>query len=216
MKKLFITTLLIFIMVTLTRVEPYGSSYLQFEELTFENFGGRLLRTYDESDYARYYKKIDKRKFWGWRTATMMDYEPVTFKKETMYIISNEGSTPIEKNYTFEHKTTTTREISATGNIGITGSGKIKAFKLGLDAEIEVESSVEIEESQEETIEIDIEVDPDTILYVAVYGEGYISNGVAKHYRFWINTRTGGWEIFTLTTEYFSIIKERLDDPQKR
>ncbi|MFW5841798.1 MAG: hypothetical protein ACOC1L_00540 [Bacillota bacterium] len=214
MKKIFITTLLCFALVAFTKIESRASSYLQFEELTFENFGGRLLRTYDDEDFQRYYKKIDKRKFWGWRSETMLDYEPVTFKKETMYIISNEGSTPIEKSIQFEHETTTTREISATGNIGITGSGSIKAFKLGLDTEIEIESSVEIEEGQTETIDIDIEVDPDTVLYVAVYGEGYISNGVAKHYRFWINTRKGGWEVFTLTTEYFSIIKERLNETQ--
>ena len=36
-------------------------------------------------------------------------------------------------------------------------------------------------------------------------GEGLISNGVAANYLFWIRTAKGGYEVFTVTTQYYRL-----------
>jgi len=41
-------------------------------------------------------------------------------------------------------------------------------------------------------------------------GTGEVNNGVGKYYFFWINTTKGGWETFTVQTEYYEIVKERM------
>ena len=67
-------------------------------------------------------------------------------------------------------------------------------------------------ESIEEEVTIKVLVDPYTKLMVQIKGEGQVSNGVASYYTFWKRIRLGGWEVFTITTEYYSIEKVRLDE----
>jgi len=62
---------------------------------------------------------------------------------------------------------------------------------------------------QEET-KINIEIDPMTSLSVAIYGEGYITNGVGRYFRFFRPVREGGYEVFVLATEYYGIEKRSL------
>ena len=66
--------------------------------------------------------------------------------------------------------------------------------------------------SIEEEFEIKVYVDPMTKLVVQIQGEGKVSNGVAKYYRFYKNVKKGGWEIFVVTTEYYSLVKEKIDE----
>jgi hypothetical protein len=210
MKKLWMI-LCVLMLASLFKTPVKANEYLTYEEIDFENYGAKLLEEYTKEEYKRYYKKVTKRRFWGWRTLIVIENEPVSFKKETLYVIKNEGTSDIKKNYTFKSDETSKFQISATGNIGMSQTGDIKGFKLGLEAEIKPSISYTLTKSFEEKVDIKISVDPMTILYVEVYGEGKITNGVGKYYRFWRNVITGGFEVFVLTTEYYSIVKERIE-----
>ncbi len=203
---------LCFLMSALVPVE--AGEYLTYQNITFRRAGAKLLEDYSQAEYDRYIKKVERRRFWGWRTYTVMRNEPVTFQKETMYVISNEGFTPIQKSYYFNVKGQGKFQISATGNIGLTGTGDVRGFRLGLDTHIRPQISYESSTQREERVDIRMTVDPRTTLRVEVFGEGKVTNGVANHYRFWRNTRQGGWEVFVLTTEYFSIVKAVIPDDE--
>ncbi len=205
--------LLIFIVVFSIQIEPLqASTYQSYQEITFDRQGKKLLRDFSDFDYIRLYDQLKGRRFWGWRTTTHMKNEPVTFTKETLYRIENDGTTPIMQSYSFKTTEQKTKQVSASGSIAIDLSGDISRFKAGLDSEIETGFEIETKTTLEEVINIDIEIDPMTALHIAIYGEGRISNGVGRQYRFFRNVREGGWEVFTLTTEYYAIIKERLHD----
>ncbi|MFW5893303.1 MAG: hypothetical protein ACOCU5_03355, partial [Bacillota bacterium] len=135
----------------------------------------------------------------------------VKFKKGTMMVIKNEGTTAIEKDYTFKTKKQDSLQLSASGAIGIDVSGPIKGFKTGLDADIKSSVNYKSATTEEEEIELEIDVDPMSELVIEVYGEGKVSNGVGKLYRFFRNTKKGGWEVFVVTTEYYSIEKRTLE-----
>ncbi len=188
-----------------------ASEYRTFEEITFKSSSFDLLEDYSETDYELAYEEIDKRKFWGWRTHTVLNNVRVSFKKETMMIIRNEGTSAIEKDYTFKTKTSNATQLSASGSIGIEAKGPIQSFKTGLDSELEFSAESSTKTTEEETIEIAIDVDPMTELRIEIYGEGKVSNGVGKLYRFFRNTKKGGWEVFTLTSQYYSIEKVMIE-----
>ena len=50
-------------------------------------------------------------------------------------------------------------------------------------------------------------VDPGTQANLYTYGEGKISNGVASRYFFWILLDKGGYEVFSVTTQYYRLEK---------
>lgn len=205
--------LLLLIVVFSMQVEPLeASTYQSYQKITFDKQGKKLLRDFSDFDYIKLYDQLKGRRFWGWRTATYMKNEPVRFTKETLYRIENDGTTPIMQSYSFKTTEQQTKQISASGSIAVDLSGNVSKFKAGLDGEIETGFDIKTETTLEEVIELDIEIDPMTALRIAIYGEGRITNGVGRQYRFFRNVREGGWEVFTLTTEYYAIIKERLDD----
>jgi len=206
MKKIIVIWLLL--LAVLTQSETiHASQYLTYQEIEFENRGNRLLRDYTAYDYDVLYRRLGGRRFWGWRTHTHIDNERVMFKKETLYIIRNEGKTPIRQNYVFNTSEQEVTQVSTTGSLGVDASGKKGNFEAGLDAQITASYSNARTVKMEETVEIHIDVDPLTELHVIIYGEGLISSGVGRQYRFFRNVNEGGWEIFTLTTEYYSIVK---------
>ena len=128
-----------------------------------------------------------------------------------MMVIRNEGESPIEKDYTFKTKRQDSLQLSASGAIGIDVSGPVKGFKTGLEADIESSLDYMSASTEEETIELEISVDPMSELTIEIYGEGKVSNGVGKLYRFFRNTKKGGWEVFVVTTEYYSIEKRMIE-----
>ncbi|TVP95854.1 MAG: hypothetical protein EA374_02960 [Acholeplasmatales bacterium] len=211
MKKIVCVTLMLF-MLAGSALPVEAGEYLTYQNITFRRAGAKLLEDYSQSEYDQYVKKVERRRFWGWRTYTVMQNEPVTFQKDTLYVISNEGFSPIQKSYYFNVKGQGKLQVSATGNIGLTGAGDLRGFRLGLDAHIRPQVSYETTSQREERVDIRMTVDPRTTLRVEVFGEGKVTNGVAKYYRFWRNTRQGGWEVFVLTTEYFSIVKAVMPD----
>ncbi len=188
-----------------------AGEYLTYQDITFRRAGQKLLRDFTDYDYNRAYAALSGRRFWGWRTHTVTDHEPVTFTQDTLYRVKNGGKTPITKDFTFKTTEQTTTQVSASGNIGIEASGEVRGFRTGLDAHVRPSISYERTTYIEENLDISITIDPATKLTIAVYGEGLISNGVGRHYRFFRNTRSGGWEVFVLTAEYYSIEKEALE-----
>ncbi|MFW5913671.1 MAG: hypothetical protein ACOCSM_01285 [Bacillota bacterium] len=188
-----------------------AESYRTYEEVTFKSSSMKLLEDFSETDYELAYDAIDGRKFWGWKTHTKTKNAKVKFKKGTMMVIKNEGTSAIEKDYTFKTKKQDSLQLSASGAIGIDVSGPIKGFKTGLDADIKSSVNYKSATTEEETIDLEIDVDPMSELIIEVYGEGKVSNGVGKLYRFFRNTKKGGWEVFVVTTEYYSIEKRALE-----
>ncbi len=212
MKRL-LTFCLIALVVLLSQRSVDAGEYLTYQEIN-TRAGVMLLREYSRSDYNTFYERVSRRRFWGWRTFTVFKNEPVTFQKDTLFVISNDGQTPITQSFTFRTSEQEHAQISSSGNIGISASGNVRGFQLGLDSQIERIVTRSHQRTIEEEVEINISIDPQTTLQVEIYGEGLLSNGVAKYYRFWMNRRTGGWEVFVVTTEYLSIVKAPLANPR--
>jgi hypothetical protein len=187
-----------------------ADQYLSYQEIVFENDDAKLLEDYSAEDYTNGYQGLNKRLFVGWRHRVIHKQEPVDYIAETKLKISNNGFSTIKHTITLTTKSETKFQITASGKIGIDIKGDIKKFKGSLDAEIKTEIQYTKTSSQSETFEFVIIVDPGTYVTIKTRGEGVVSNGVARHYFLWILTDEGGWETFTITTEYFEIIKEKL------
>lgn len=209
MKKLFILSVMFFVFA-LTLEQTQAESYTTFQDITFEHKGAKLLEDYANSDYTKYYKKLGGRRFWGWKTYVVYEDEECSFTRETLYVISNDGDTAIEESIRFERTGSVKKHYAATGSLELAGNGTVKGFKLGLEQKIGTEQSLTVNSTLEETYSIKIKVDPQTKLTISIQGEGKVTNGVGKYYRFYRNVKKGGWEIFLVTTEYYSIEKVRL------
>ncbi len=211
MKKTIIISILIFLSSFYYQAIQAGD-YLTYQEITFEHSGAKLLENYSNYDYDKYYKKMKKRRFWGWRTYIAFKTEKAYFIKETLYSIENQGSTAIVETFTFKSEAELKKQYSSTGTIGLNIKGEKDGFKLGLEEELKYSITTTKVSSLEEEFEIKIYVDPMTKLLVQIQGEGKVSNGVAKYFRFFKSVKKGGWEIFVVTTEYYSLVKVKIDE----
>lgn len=208
MKKLFILSILLFLVTSSNTVL---ADYRTYQEITVKNQGMVMLEKYSQADYKKYYGNLGKKKFWGWRTFTAFSDEEVYFVRDTLYVIVNEGTSPIIQKITFSRDSVVTKQYGVSGSIGVKGSGSAKKFKLGLEGQIEGDYSVTEKTTLEEQYQLQIEVDPMTKLTIQILGEGKVTNGVAKYYRFWTESKKGGFEIFIVTTEYYSLVKEMIE-----
>ena len=211
MNKIFIVSLM-FLLCSVMVKGVEGSDYKTYQEITFEHKGAKLLSEYGNKDFEKFYGKLDKKRFWGWRTYTAYKDEELSFIDDTLYVIINEGDTAIEETIKLSRDYSVKKQYSVSGSLGITGSGSEKGFKLGLEEEIESTITTTVSGTIEETYTMKMLVDPGTKLSIQIKGEGKITNGVAKYYRFWRNVKKGGFEIFWITTEYYSIEKVRIDE----
>ena len=211
MKKIIIISILIFLS-SFYYQGLQAEDYLTYQDITFEHSGAKLLARYSDSDYEKYYSKMKKRRFWGWRTFIAYENEKAYFVKETLYVIENQGETAIIETFSFKNEEDVKKQYSVTGTLGMESSGEAYGFKLGLEQQLKYSITATITTSVEEEFEIKVYVDPMTKLIVQIEGEGKVSNGVAKYYRFFKNVRKGGWEIFVVTTEYYSLRKMKIDE----
>ncbi len=191
-------------------LETAAGEYVTYQHIRFHRGNRRLLMDFTQTDYDRLYGQLGGRRFWGWRTVENLTDERVYFTRDTLYAIENEGTTPINQNLRFRSTQQSSLQVSASGDISLNVSGDIRRFRSGLDAHVSPEVSVKRERYLEEDVDIRVQVDPQTKLSIEVRGEGRISNGVGRQYRFFKNVRSGGWEVFVLTTEFYSIEKERI------
>jgi len=211
MKKIIIISLLVFLS-SFHHQYTYAEDYLTYQDITFEHSGAKMLEKYKTSDYDKYYKKMKKRRFWGWRTFIAYENEKTYFVKETLYVIENHGETAIIETFSFKAKEQVKKQYGSTGTIGLNAKGEEYGFKLGLEEELNYSITGTKTTSTEEEFEIKVYIDPMTKLTVQIQGEGKVSNGVAKYFRFYKNVRKGGWEIFVVTTEYYSLAKVKLNE----
>ncbi|AIO19307.1 hypothetical protein KQ51_01431 [Candidatus Izimaplasma bacterium HR1] len=211
MRKLLIATLFIFL-TTFTAQTLTANEYSTFQDYEFEHSGMYFLDSYTDDMYEDYYEMIPKKKFWGWSILTAYKTEKIYYTKETLWVIHNEGFTPIVQTFSFSAEDSVKKQYNVSGDLGLKGSGSAMGFKLGLDEKLSYSIIATTNSKIEEDFDIKIQVDPNTKLYIEIKGEGKVSNGVAKYYRFWRKVREGGWEVFLVTTEYYSIRKEVIDE----
>lgn len=208
MKKWFLFLLiLVFITIDKSTLKA-DSDYKAYQEITI--FGGKFLSEYTNSEFKSYYKKVNKRKFWGWRVYEVNKDRPVVYKAETMFSYFNDGDSPIEYTYKHVKKDSKTRSLSATGSISVDVSGTVEKFKGGLNTSLKLTDTTKIDTSEQEETSLKTKIDPGTMLNLYIAGEGKISNGVACNYIFWIRREKGGYEVFTLTTQYYRLEKVKI------
>ncbi|MFA7560791.1 MAG: hypothetical protein WCY80_01665 [Candidatus Izemoplasmatales bacterium] len=209
MKKIGLIAILL-LALTMIEISVKAEDYSNYQEIVFDNDDAYLLKNYSSSNYKSAYKKISRRKFMGWKVYVVHKNEPLEFVSETKLKIYNNGYTPIKHNIKLETKEETKHQLQASGSIKISIDGKLKEFKGGVDQEIKSSISYSKTTTSIENYEFQIVIDPKTYVKIITRGTGEISNGVAQSYVFWIKTIKGGWEIFTVQTEYYEIIKERI------
>jgi hypothetical protein len=187
-----------------------GDSYLTYQDIVFDSDDARLLSDYRPDDYQTAYAALAGRRFFGWRHVVVHNQEQVEFIAETKLKIHNAGFSTIKHDISLSTQIETKFQVAASGTIDIEVKGDVKKFKGALDAEIKASIQYSKTTTTKETYDFQVIVDPGTRVVIRSRGEGRVSSGVARHYAFWIMTNEGGWETFTITTEYFEIIKERL------
>lgn len=211
MKKVLCISLLLFISIFTTK-SVHAIEYTSFQDYEFEHGGMYFIDKYTDDMYEEYYDMIPKRQFWGWSILTAYKNEKVYYTRETLWTIHNEGFTSIDQTFKFKSEDSVKKQYNVSGNLGLEGSGNAMGIKLGLDEKLSYSITAVTNSTIEEDFEIKIKVDPNTKLFIEIKGEGLVTNGVAKYYRFWRNVKKGGWEVFVVTTEYYSIRKEVIDE----
>lgn len=208
--KRFIFVLFFFSLIGLGISLVRAEDYKNYQEIVFDSDEAFLLKDFTEKNYKEYYKDLSKKKFIGWKINVVHANENVEFVSETKLKISNNGYSSIKHNISLETKEETNYQISATGGIKLEVKGDVKKFKGKVDADIKASISYSKLTTNKEKYEFEIIVDPKTYVKILTRGTGEVNNGVGKYYFFWINTKSGGWETFTVKTEYYEIVKERI------
>jgi hypothetical protein len=198
---------LLFIICTVFEINS-EASYMQYEQLNV--IGGTLLFEMDEKVLKDHYKHVMKKRMFGWKTYEIQSRLPVTYIKHTLFSYYNDGFTAIKYAYQASYETSQTFQINATGNIGIDMKDDAKSYKNKLDAAIKISADYKKVTTTKTSIDIKIDVDPKTQVDLYIYGEGFITNGVAARYFFFIRANLGGYEIFESTTEYQRLEKVRI------
>jgi len=210
MKKLFISLLFAFMIGIVSILNVSAEEYQNYQEIVFDNDEAKLLKDFSDSEYRSALRRIGKKKFIGWRINVITEDEEIEFVSETKLKIYNNGFSTIKHEITLETEEETKYQLSATGQIKVGVDGKVKQFKGSIDADIKASVSYSSVKTSSEKYEFEIIVDPLTYVKIITRGKGIINNGVGKYYFFWFQTKKGGWETFTLTTEYYEIVKERI------
>lgn len=196
MKKIYILTFIVLVFITFTN-KSYA--HLNFQEI--DPYNGKLLSDYKTKEIKEYYSKVEKRKFSGWRTYIINDFE-IEYIKETLLSYHNTGTTPIDYSYERKYKSTYSSTFSVKGDIKLKGKSGNKSLEKGLETSIGTSYERKSSEEITEKIELDISVDPNTVLNLYIVGKGKIINGVSAQYSFWIRRKKGSFEIFSPSTEY--------------
>jgi hypothetical protein len=199
--------LLFFILCTVFEVKS-EASYLQYEK--FNLIGGTMLFDMEDSVLKEHYKHVMKKQMFGWKTYEIQSRLPVTYIKHTLFSYYNDGFTPIKYAYQASYDTSQTFQINATGNIGIDMKDDAKSYKNKLDASLKISADYKKVTTTKTSIDIKIDVDPKTQVDLYIYGEGYLTNGVAARYFMFFRANLGGYEIFESTTEYQRLEKVRI------
>lgn len=208
MRKIMVLLCMFSVMLLGSLTSFADSNYQSFESLEIDS--GKLLSDYKSSDYNKYYKNVEKRKFFGWRVYPVHEDIGCSYITETVFSYYNDGYTAFKYSYKVSEETTSKLSLSATGSIGIKSTSTSTKFKNNLDGSLKLSAEYTSTSKKTETYELDIEVDPGTQVDLYIYGEGKITNGVAAYYAFWFRTSKGGYEVFLVTTQYTRLEKKRI------
>lgn len=208
MKKICFMVLLFLCVFGLTHSVHADSNYQAFESLEISS--GKLLSHFSNSDYQKYYQKVNKRKFMGWNTYTVYKDIECNYVTETLFSYYNDGYTAIKYDYSLDKKSSSKLSLSASGSIGIKYAGTKPTFKNNLDGSIKLSADYTKTEDVKESYSVKLDVDPGTQVDLYIYGEGVITNGVAARYVFWVKVNQGGYEAFMVTTQYQRLEKKRI------
>ncbi len=187
-----------------------AEAYSSYQDILFEEAGQRLLADFTSEDYEEYFALLPGKYFMGWRLVIVTDDERVQFIAETKLKVYNRGYSTVKHEITLKTVEETALQITASGDLGVSVKGNVKKFTGGADASIKAAVKYEASTTVTEEYVFKISIDPGTYVTIVTRGEARVNNGVAQYHFFWIRMKKGGWETFTVTTEYFEIIKERL------
>ena len=208
MKKICYAILLFCSLLLLPQTAYADSNYTSFESIELSS--GKLLKSYTKSEYKKYYKKVKKSKFMGWRTYKVYKDIECNYVTETLFSYYNDGYTPIEYEYSLDRKTTSKLSLSASGSIGISSNKSGQSFKNNLNGSLKLSADYNQSDEINESYEIKLEVDPKTQVDLYIAGTGLITNGVAARYVFFIRVNKGGFEAFVVTSQYHRLEKKRI------
>ena len=220
MKKILIAMFLFMFMFCVSFVSSIGvdaEKYTTFEEIVFENDYVTLLDTWDSNLEVYYLSYLDKHPMFGWDIYYTLRKEPFTYIAETLYHVKNLGRESIQHTFKYEESYEDTIQRSVKGDIKVTASYSQNSkkgtpeFKGGLEAKLEFEYKQSNKTKTTESDTVKIVVAPNSELFIKVKGKGFLYQGVAKKFFFFINTSKGGFEYAVITTEYYSIDMEPLD-----
>jgi hypothetical protein len=201
--------LIVMMMLTFfTKQTVAASHYQTFQDITFEHQGMTLLEDYTNADYERLYDKLPKWKFWGWDSITAYDSEKAYFVKETLYVVSNNGYSDMDETITFTQEFSDSIQMSVSQGIDLSGSGDVQEFDVGLKQSIDMKFVYDAAREVSQKYTLDVTIDPQTVFKIQILGEGKVTSGVAKYHAFFRTVKKGGWEVFVVTTEYYSFSKE--------
>ena len=200
MKKSLLLLLFTLLLFCLQNNVSAENSYTAFQEITLER--GKMLADFTEEEYDKYYEKVNKRCFWGWRTYYVNENIKAKYISETIFSYYNNGTSSITYTYNLTKSETAKLSISGTGSISYSLNGTKKTFKNGLSAALKLEADYSKTSQTSEASSFKLVIEPNTVANLRIVGEGKLSNGVASKYIFWIRNSIGGFEYFIVTTEY--------------
>ena len=196
---------------TLRAYEPTGHKGIldvEFDE------GGKLLARMKPADYQIVNSIVNKKKFWGWRTAYLHINERATYIGETVFARANQTDKPFTMNYVLkeDYKTKTTFTISGKISGRVKASLKINVVNVeaSKDGEISGSYSATTENSKSEETKMTITIPPNKKLTYRVTGECYVTSGVCQYYALWIKVYRGEFEKIDVTTRYYELVEEDL------
>ncbi len=198
LKKLAIV---LFLLISVGIVSKQTYAYTNVEDLTIVG-GGKMLDDFTKLEYNLYYEIVGHHQFFGWHTYTVNKNIKVKYISETLFSYYNNGKSSINYQYKTTKKVVNNYDLKVSGGLKIKTDKKNKIFGDGLNASISVDSHWKTSEEVNESFDIKVSIEPKTQLTLYMYGEGKVTNGVAKNFVFWFETARGGFEIFYVTTHY--------------
>lgn len=185
------------------------TGYSQFKEIEFVE-DGELIINMSSSRLEDNYKKLGKRKLWGWKIHYMNLLEDANFIGEEIFSRSNRTSKPYDFDYQLKEVEYAERTYGASGSITAKTKGKISKFDLNLDTVIKGEIGSKNSVTKTEETKIKVQVMPNTKLTLRTAGDAKVSNGVSCYYVLGIIYKKGAWETIDIETIYYELIEENL------
>ncbi len=210
MKKIWILNFIMLLLYCITYKSLCTISakdYTEYQEIILSK--GKMLANFTDEELQKYYKEVEKTKFFGWNTFIINKKYKANFISDTIYSFYNTGTTAVDYDLNCVYETTSKTSISCTGSISYSfkGTSENKRFKNDLDAALKMEYSNVTTDNYKQTEKMTIKIDPNTKLIIYISGSGTVLNGVGAYYIFWIRSELGGFEYFTVTDEYPRIEK---------